>query len=159
MADLTHTRFYQDLRAPFSQALEIVQVATDPTVEHRGDNFPPVLTAAEFAGHIATKSDTAAYETLSPQERAREQTETTRIINKQLLTWTGEEFFEQVPIPITLDEDVPVSEIGFRITERGMRVADAPLRDQGAALLSRADAIGRHLDQAFARAHTAAPLL
>lgn len=142
MPNLTGTNFYQSLQSPFSEALQVVQVATDPKIEQRDGVYPPVLTAAEFAGHLATRSDVFIDE--------NNQAGMTKEIYKRLLMWTGEEFFELVPIQ---DADSRSVEIGFRITEQGMRTADKHLRDHGVRLLGIADRVVARLKAGIPQAN------
>lgn len=147
MPNLTHTNFFQALKAPVSEALEVARIATDASSGHSPDAYPPILTAAEFAGYLLARLDTTNHDNVSAQDRARKETELTQRINRRLLTWTGEEFFEIVPLPVTSDEDVPVQDFGFRITEQGMRTVDGHLRDHGVNLIGAADRIQRHLSE------------
>jgi hypothetical protein len=128
------TDFQFGLKSQFSEALEVAQIAMDPELVHqRGEAFPPVLTAADYASQFFVRSSVTFDKTVESELTIR--------LRKSLLTWTGENFFELVPLP----EAGSSGDVGFRITPQGMRTAIEACRDHAASLQSLANRVTKKL--------------
>lgn len=127
-----HDDFLIALRQQFSEAAELAQIAVDPDLEHRnGDSYPPVLTSYDYVNEYSSRTDETHHQTKGELERD---------IRKRLLRWTGEEFFELVPIDKVHPAD---DEVGFRITDKGMAAAAEAFRDRFMVLSTLANQVDR----------------